>query len=365
MNNLNLQIYEEATEWVVKHREGGLALQEKKTFDEWLRASPQHVRAYLEMSSIWEDVPSLKKEWNPDTEELVARARADVGVVPHPQFVAQRTGAGRSVPSASSSGGRSLVQKARLLAFAASVLLMLSAVGTWLYTQRNVYTTAIGEQRSLALSDGSTVELNSQSRIKVRYENDERRIDLVQGQALFRVAKDANRPFVVDSGDTRVRAVGTQFDVNRRKAGTVVTVIEGRVAVESEKSPLGSVPVPDTVPVPRKKEKQKPAGVLLSAGEQIRLSEVEISKIELANIGTATAWTRRSLVFEASPLTDVADEFNRYNTRRLVVETPELASFHVSGVFSSVEPGLLLSFLRAQPELVVEETDSEIRIRKR
>jgi len=70
-------------------------------------------------------------------------------------------------------------------------------------------------------------------------------------------------------------------------------------------------------------------------------------------------------VFDSSPLAEVAEEFNRYNTRQLVIENPQLADFHVSGVFSSVDPTLLLRFLRTQPDLVVEETDREIRISRK
>src|SRR5690606_26847429 len=88
-----------------------------------------------------------------------------------------------------------------------------------------------GEQRTVTLADGSVIELNARSRIKVRYADRERAIDLLQGQALFRVAKDPTKPFIVASGGTYVRAVGTQFDVYKKSVGTVVTVVEGRVAV--------------------------------------------------------------------------------------------------------------------------------------
>jgi len=81
---MNLQIYEQAGDWIVKHRNGGLDAHEKRAFDQWLRESPQHIRAYLEMSSVWEDVPSLDRTWNPSAEELIARVRADDNVVPLP-----------------------------------------------------------------------------------------------------------------------------------------------------------------------------------------------------------------------------------------------------------------------------------------
>lgn len=105
--------------------------------------------------------------------------------------------------------------------------------------------------------------------------------------------------------------------------------------------------------------------ILLGAGEQVIVTPSASASPMKADLSAATAWTRRSLIFDSSPLTAVAEEFNRYSTRRLVIEDPALASFLVSGVFSSAEPTLLLRFLHAQPELVVEETDKEIRISKR
>lgn len=394
---MNVKIYEEASDWIVKHRNGGLDAREKRTFDRWLRESPQHMRAYLEMSSVWEDLPALERSWNPSAEELIARARADDGVV---ALSSQSSGADSSLEDAERQPRMSVAtirqvsahrgdpsttsfhRKAGLLyALAASILVTFLSAG-WFYLQRGVYSTDIGEQRSLTLVDGSTVELNARSRIKVQYTKGERRIELFEGQALFHVAKNKLRPFVVQTGDTRVRAVGTSFDVYRAKSGTVVTVVEGRVAVhtrqrlpdtaggfsQSVEPPLGagSRGAAGRADPPLESSIQATVDeVLIAAGEQVIVTPAAVTHPKRANVAAATAWTRRSLVFDASPLTQVAEEFSRYNVRPLVVKDPQLADFHVSGVFSSVEPTLLLRFLRAQPELVVEETQTEIRIKKR
>lgn len=416
---MNTQIYEEASEWVVKHREFGLDVREKRSFDAWLRESPQHVCAYLEMSSLWEDLPSLDRSWNPTADELIGRARADDNVVsftspPHPaghsSLRAEQGGHSNSaldesiqvdadprapalVPEAITlawrrltgqecSGGSAHRRRSVLYALAASILI--AVAGGWVHLQRGVYTTDIGEQRSLALADGSTVELNSRSRIKVQYTEHDRRVVLLEGQALFNVAKNKSRPFVVQAGNTRVRAVGTAFDVYRKSSDTVVSVVEGRVAVRrldgaatgsqsnggaaSSSSQTGQRPRDDVrsdglADVPGI---QAAAGeILLAAGEQVVVTPAIFTSPKRADIAAATSWTRRILVFDSSPLTDVAQEFNRYNTRRLLVEDPQLAQFHISGVFSSLEPSLLLRFLHTQPELMVEETDTEIRIRRK
>jgi transmembrane sensor len=109
--------------------------------------------------------------------------------------------------------------------------LMVGGAVWYLNVRMPVYATTFGEQRSITLDDGSVVDINSHSKIRVRYSATERDVELLEGQALFRVAKNASRPFWVSSATTRVRAVGTEFDVYKRRSGTVVSVIEGRVAV--------------------------------------------------------------------------------------------------------------------------------------
>lgn len=266
-------------------------------------------------------------------------------------------------------------------------------VGTaWqLYTQRCVYTTDIGEQRTIALVDGSSVELNARTKIKVRYSDQRRTIELLQGQALFRVAKDPNRPFIVDSNGTHVRAVGTQFDVYRKVDGTLVTVVEGRVAVipasseflsHSEEPHLPTTRAPSAPLTPFRsahapnenietlphslsaleERVAKPGEVSFGAGEQILIGQAAPAALKVANIEAATAWTQQRLIFNFTPLTDVAEEFNRYNRRPLVIDDPSLGTFNVSGSFSSTDPTLLLRFLREQPGIAVNETASEIRI---
>jgi transmembrane sensor len=366
---MNTQIYEEASDWLVKNREGDLDPPEKKRFDAWLRESPQHLRAYLEMSAVWEDVASIDPSLNASADELIARAHEEANIYP---LALPRSplppgeGQGEGPPRATARRRFTLAG----IALAASVVVAVG-IGTRLYLQREVYTTGIGEQRSVVLNDGSTIELNSRSRVRVRFSEAERDVDLIEGQALFRVAKNPARPFIVSADGTHVRAVGTQFDVYRKTGGTVVTVVEGRVAVYSPPAPGqgqgegASLPSQSSV-------RHIESEVLLAAGEQLTVAAVAAAKAgaqpspRRANVAAATAWTQRSLVFDSAPLTEVAEEFNRYNTRQLVIEdTRDVADIHISGMFSSADPALLLRFLRTQPELVVEETDGEIRISKK
>jgi transmembrane sensor len=354
---VNTQIYEEAGEWLVRHREGSLDTRSRRSFDAWLRESPQHVRAYLEMSSDWENLASLDPNWNAGADDLIARAREDNVVRP---LLEARTGPNR-VPGLVAATSRNR----NLLALAASVVVAIS-IASWLYLERNVYSTGIGEQRTVALVDGSTVELNALSKIDVRFTEQERTIDLLAGQALFRVAKDPDRPFMVASDVTYVRAVGTQFDVYRKSTGTLVTVVEGRVAVMGDADHSNDVAadaVDERVLGPNAVERLDSSGeVFVSAGEQLLVAQGSSTAPWPANIEAATAWTQQRLVFEYAPLTEVVEEFNRYNRRPLVIDDQRLRNFHVSGIFSSTDPTLLLRFLRDQPGIVVAETAGEIRI---
>lgn len=278
--------------------------------------------------------------------------------------------------------------RSRLIAVAASILLVTAALTAYLLAPRGVYETAVGERRILTLEDGSSVELNSRSRIRVRFAENQRDVELLEGQALFHVAKDRHRPFIVHSDTVRVRAVGTQFDVNRKTTGTTVTVVEGRVAVyrDDASEPVAAVVLPEinakelpqlsphagqprtpTVrsgsPAPGAASTSKASSaVFLSAGEQLTVSDQAPSpQPQHASPAAATAWVQGQLVLDAATLTDVAEEFNRYSSRRLMVEDHEERPLRLSGVFAT-DPDFLLRYLRQRPDITLQETPTEVRI---
>jgi transmembrane sensor len=388
---MNKQVYEEASEWLVELRIGDIDAAARARLDAWFRISPEHIRAFLELSNIWEEGGDEEVSRAFSTEELIVRARAagtnvvvlDTG--PHGGPTAHLASATDSPVARARDIRRqkplvSVRPTARWGAYrlAASVAFLAVAVGalTLYRSWPPTYTTGIGEQRTIALADGSRVELNARSRIRVRFSKQERDVELLDGQALFYVAKDASRPFIVTSDEAHVRAVGTQFDVYRKSGGTTaVTVIEGRVAVLAGPAlSIGATPPPDLgAPSLTHESGQKnvaePAnlsfpgaspGVLVSAGEQVIVTAQQISSPTKSNTAVATAWTQRELVFDQTPLTDVAAEFNLYNDKPLIVGDASLRDFHVTGVFSSTDPTSLLTFLRAQNGIRVQETDEGI-----
>lgn len=353
----NTQIVQEAAEWLVEMDGDDVDRMTRQRFDEWLRRSPEHVRAFLELLPIWEH-SAHRSSSDMDLEKLIADALSAHGsVVPLNA---------RSAPSARTESNVR-AKPLRWAAVAASVLLiaLVSIGGTWLYSERNTYSTGIGEQRSIALVDGSAVTLNTRSRIRVRYSERQRRIDLLEGQVLFEVSHDEDRPFIVQGGDARIRAVGTQFDVYCQQSGTTVTVIEGRVTVlpeaqssrDQEASRAGG-----SAQSARQNEHPRLAGILLATGEQATITPTSVQSIASADVAATIAWTQRRLVFQKTTLAEVVREFNRYNERPLRIEDRRLKEFLVSGTFSSTDTGPLLRFLREQPGMRVVEASSEVRI---
>jgi transmembrane sensor len=368
-NTMNKQVYEEASEWLVELRvDEDVDASTRERLDAWFRESPHHIRAFLELSSIWEDGSDPDLDRRNSTDALIVRARAATNVV----RLEPGEREARKPREDSTHVHRSVfvaVALARILSWrsvlTASLMLacLTTGLGVLYHNLSSTYATQTGEQRSIRLRDGSQLTLNSRSRIRVRYSERERDVDLLEGQALFQVAKDPARPFVVRSGSTRVRAVGTLFDVYRKTAWTTVTVVEGRVAV----LPVLNVPGRplDRARTPDIADSGDSGAILVSAGDQVTVTPSAVTQPTHANVAVVTAWTQRELVFDLTPLPDVIQEFNRYNVRQMIVSDAKLNDFHVTGVLSTTDPASFLRFLRAQPGISVEETDREIRISKK
>jgi transmembrane sensor len=404
-------ILEEASEWFVDFRVGDIDQHSRERFDEWLRRSPEHIRAYMEIAKTYVELPLGSLAGKIDVDSLIAYAHSGENVVSFNDPRAAQPNTPDAMSAAANlreSQPRRVVRtqhlRRRILAAASFVLVVVAAAAVWWRTERfPSYTTDIGERRSITLPDGSTVDLNARSKLRIEFTEDERRIVLLDGQALFQVAKDKNRPFTVASGEATVRAVGTQFDVNRRPNGTTVTVLEGRVAVYStsrqEASPTGSAESQSAASAPNATSPRTsaqtqiaghatplPAGpssalptnspgltdpsgspaIFLSAGEQVTVTSAEVVPVPArADIAATTAWMQRRLIFDGSRLSDVVLEFNRYNKRQLVIDGAVLSDFHVSGVYSSTDPASLIRFLREQPGMKITEDDNVIRIAPR
>ena len=368
----NEQILDEAAEWFVEAREGDLDARARQEFVAWLQRSPDHIRAYLEVAAFWSDLPQLADKDAVDVEALIAYARSGDNVIPlaegGPATRARAPDIDGSAAATPAPARRTRLARRSFAAAAAISLLAIGLCGGWWLWGGNgqSYATAIGERRSVTLSDGSTIDMNAKSRIRIRFSKQGRDVELLEGQALFTVARDPARPFVVSSADTRVRAVGTQFVVYRRKSGTTVTVLEGKVSVVDAKAPPAPVSKSESAvavaPGRATAGGSAAAPVFLEAGQQVLMRGNATPLPQRADLAIATAWTQRQIVFQGTPLTEVVEEFNRYNTRQMVILDPGLASVRVSGIFSSTQSASLLRFLREQVGLTVSERDDRVEI---
>lgn len=201
------------------------------------------------------------------------------------------------------------------------------------------YRTEPGEQRRLRLADGSTVMLNTHSKLRVRFDGDERRLFLDYGQAWFQVAKDAQRPFRVFVGKDEVRALGTAFDVRREGARATVTLEEGRVAIfrDASSQPLSKGSGAGAAPSKLVAGPVAPA-IILSPGDEARLVPAAAPAVAVVDLAHVQAWRTERVILESTPLGEAVEEFNRYGGPRLVLGDPELAALPVSGVFHTDRP---------------------------
>jgi transmembrane sensor len=332
---LRRAVAEQAAAWLVAQADGDLSAAQRAEFVDWLRASPLHVQEYLALTGLAHELPAATRNVRITREALVASfARAS-------EVHELRAGAG--APRTRPAG----LAIRRVSVAVALVVVVLSFLLIWhVKPAPDVYVTAHGEQRSWHLADGSTVYLNAASELRVHWSRERRDVQLIRGQALFKVAKDPARPFWVRTGDAWVKAVGTEFDVYRRETDTVVSVVEGRVAVW--RAP--ALAVTTTTRLPAKPDLE------IDAGTQTRVTRAKADIVAgPAPVRAATAWLQQQVVFRHTPLAEVAAEFNRYNDRALTIQSPELQGLEINGVFSAYDVESFVRFLERLPGVHVDE----------
>jgi transmembrane sensor len=327
----------EAAAWLTRLRSAESHDATQREFVEWLKQSPQHVKHYLELASL--DVTLQDSALYDDSALGVSTHSESLNIVQWPQVKSHAPPAVRQQPSRRS---------VRRLFMAASVIAVLALGGLYAIrwvTSSDEYRSRLGEIRSFELIDGSVVTLNTQSEIRVQYTQVARDIELVRGEALFKVAKRSNLPFRVHVNNTVVQAIGTEFNVYRKATGAIVTVMEGRVAILP--------PQAQTLPEPQRLE--------LEAGEQVAVASSRVvRRLDPPEVARVTTWTQRRLVFDRVPVAEVVAELNRYNREQLSVGDPQLARRAVTGTFESSDPESFVQFLKQQGGVaVIEEPNGE------
>jgi transmembrane sensor len=200
------------------------------------------------------------------------------------------------------------------------------------------YETGVGGREKIELSDGTTVDLNTNTELNARISNSRREIALDHGEALFHVAHDTKRPFYVVAGGTVVRAVGTAFSVRVRDAEHVeVLVAEGRVAVGAPGTEANFENPSLLARAPK-----------VSAGEAaaVHRNSVTIHSVPQPDIPRKLAWTAGQLAFQGETLDDAVHEFNRYNERQIRIADPAILGLQVGGNFSTTDPESFVAALQ-------------------
>lgn len=323
---------EQAAEWLVRLEDSGGTAEERAELASWLRASPAHVMEFLKARAVWEAMGGTALQQWPDEAALLRGL--DSG--PASEIV--------TLPATRSEHrplrwGRALV---------ASIALLIAA-GTLFWAVRlfdpshALYETTVGQQSTHELPDGSTIALNTRSRVRLDFSSRYRNVRLEEGEVLFDVAQDSSRPFRVWTGNVMIRAIGTRFNVYRQGSAVMVTVLQGRVEAASNRN-----------------------SVQLVAGERARVqASAPIRTEHLEHPERALDWQSRRLVFEQTPLADVIAEFNRYSETPLRLEDSTLAAKRVNGVFDASDRASLVRFLEEFEEVQVESRDGAVWVRRR
>lgn len=317
----------EAARWFVRWNDAtdAVGAREQSRWFGWLQRSPQHVAAYFAMDDLSARLSESKALRDFDIDAWMRERRAAVIPLQGAPATQQSTPMIASRPRTSK----------RWLAAASFALLAVATLAFWQFSRNgSSYRTDVGEQKSVRLADGSVLELNTRSELRVAYTDEAREIDL-KGEALFTVAKDEHRPFRVRTPDATVQALGTRFNVYEQGNATRVAVLEGRVRVSSTSSS---------------------ESFDLTAGEEAEVTHHALRKEMKPNVKLATAWQNRTLVFERASLADVAREFNRYNAMQFKVDGMTGAANRLSGTFDAQHPESLLLWLQSREDLVVQRS---------
>ncbi len=298
-------VIEAAAAWAVKH-DRGLTASEQDEFSAWLAAAPAHRAAFAEARWGWEEL------------DRVVGLQTSVHAVPDPDLLAPRR--------------RRVLRFALPAALAAAAAVALGFI-LWSPAEAPavaaspVPVLALIEQREL--SDGTVIELNRGAVVTEHFTAEQRLVRLVRGEAHFKVAKDAARPFVVEAAGVAVRAVGTAFNVRLGDASVEVLVTEGKVQVDDAvrgRSLLGAQV--DGQPPVLVAGQSATVDLAPTAVPQV----TTVSEVEMAQ---RLAWQPRLLDFADAPMTEIVAEFNRRNPVRLVLDDAALEQMRLSGAFRS------------------------------
>lgn len=351
-------IAEQAGEWFAVNDEGPLDARDSAALAAWLKSSPVHIEEFLGVSAIARDLKKARTDPEYSLEAILARARAedDEPVVqplwPRVIRAVRGTPSGGWLPAGVAMTACAVLSVGLLLTWNLKPVEHAPASGGITALS---FETRHGEQLIHRLADGSVLHLNTDSAVTIRFDKRERLITLTSGQAEFEVTHERDRAFRVIAGSAEVVDLGTKFDVRLEHDSTVVTVVEGRVAV-------GPSPLLERLGT-NSSQNHAPRFVELRADQQIRMIEGAWPATPVAvDAQNTTAWLRREIVFDHEPLERVAAEYNRYTAKPIEIATPALRNLQITGVFAADDPDAFIAFLRSLKGVRVEVTEMRVRV---
>jgi transmembrane sensor len=296
-HSLSPAVRAEAAAWVARLHSSGRTRALEEGFKRWLQADPAHALAFELATRAWELGGSIP-----------------AGALPR---------IARPSPTDGAVGSRSRLLSPPRLGLAAILCFAVIGALFMLNRERSTVTTQVGEQRMLTLEDGSRIFLNTDTKLSVHYDQDRRLVQLAEGEALFDVAKNPERPFIVDAGAEQVRAVGTEFVVRRDPHQVAVTLVEGKVRITGQENSGADGSAASTEKEPE----------ILTAGQRVIFADNHPPALDQPALDTVTAWRRGEVVLDKTRLQDAAQELNRYSNVKLVVDSRDVGDIPLSGVF--------------------------------
>lgn len=352
----NREITAEACAWVAQLESGDLSGADLAALREWMARSPAHAREIREVAMLSGKLAVLTEMAEP----LAQAAALDSGL-----RKSRRAWVARAAIFASAFAACAL----------AAALFLDGRVADVSPGEPLVYETAVGEYRVVRLSDGTSMKLNTDTSIEVDYEPTARGVRLLKGEAVFDVAHDPSRPFVVYAGETAAEAIGTSFLVRLRDKVTELSVIEGvvgfsRVLEAARAKPAKSRPQSEPAPLARI---EKTPAVFLKAGEALTSIQippanapqpaVDVVTIAPRELERKLSWTDGLFDFSDAPLQEVVEEINRYNRVRVQIVDPDLKAMKFGGIFETGDLNALLEALEKLGVRVERVGDDRILLR--
>lgn len=306
----------------------------------WQAQDPEHRRAYELADRVASGISALAVD-----ERLNRKLRA----LADEAFAAYAATPAGHVPASNTPSPRRWNIAAGLAASIAVIVLAAWQIWPLLVSepaQTVAYETTAHERRVATLPDGSTVQLDVDTRIAIRMSSERRQIELLSGRALFDVAHDAGRPFSVTAAGSRTTALGTRFQVQRDGAKVVVTLTEGSVAVDREERASASAAWHER----------------LSPGEQLSIDAATNQRLrQFVDVHVTTSWTLGRHIFRGTPLHSAIDEVNRYAKKKVRLGDPSLAELPVAGNFIVGDSEVVVAaFAALLPLRIVDASDREI-----